>query len=114
MRLHPSSSETILGVTQALRAGERTCVSAVEQCLAQIDSWESQVKAWVSIDRDGALASARELDHDLAAGACRGPLHGIPIGIKDLVNVAGWPTMAGAPWLPKVAAAADAPIVSRL
>jgi len=114
MRLYPSPLGTIVGVSRALRAGERTCVSVVEQCLAQIDAWEPRVKAWVSIDREGALAHARELDRELAAGKNRGPLHGIPIGIKDLMDVAGWPTLAGAPWLPHVAAKADAPIVARL
>jgi aspartyl-tRNA(Asn)/glutamyl-tRNA(Gln) amidotransferase subunit A len=86
----------------------------VDQCLAQIDAWESKVHAWVTIDREGALARARELDHDLGEGKVRGPLHGIPLGIKDLFDVAGWPTLAGAPWLPSPPAAADAPVVARL
>ncbi len=114
MDLHPSPAETITGVGQSLRTRERTCVSVVEQCLAQIDGWESKVHAWVMIDREGALARAREIDRELAAGKDRGPLHGIPLAIKDLVNVAGWPTLAGAPWLPAVPATSDALIVSRL
>jgi Asp-tRNA(Asn)/Glu-tRNA(Gln) amidotransferase A subunit family amidase len=114
MRLHPTSAETIVGESQALRRRERTCVSVVEQCLAQIDAWESKVQAWVSVDRDGALARARELDSELAAGKVRGPLHGIPLGIKDLFDVAGWPTLAGAPWLRSVPAVTDAPVVARL
>src|SRR5262245_34558169 len=114
MQLYPSPAETIVGVSQTLRRRERTCVSVVEQCLAQIDAWESKVHAWVSIDRDGALARARELDRDLAEGKVRGPLHGIPLGIKDLFDVAGWPTLAGAPWLQSAPAAADAPVIARL
>lgn len=114
MHLHPLPAETITGVGQALRARAGTCVSVVEQCLAQIDVWESKVHAWVIIDRDGAVVRAGELDHELGAGIYRGPLHGIPLGIKDLVNVAGWPTLAGAPWLPAVLATSDALIVTRL
>jgi aspartyl-tRNA(Asn)/glutamyl-tRNA(Gln) amidotransferase subunit A len=114
MPLHPSPAQTIVAVSHALRRRERTCVSVVEQCLAQIDAWESKVHAWVSIDRYGALAHARELDRDLAEGRIRGPLHGIPIGIKDLFDVAGLPTLAGAPWLKSAPATADAPVVARL
>src|SRR5215831_2754745 len=99
MQLHPSPAETIVGVSQALQRRERTCVGVVEQCLAQIDAWEAKVHAWVSIDRDGALSRARDLDRDLAEGKVRGPLHGIPLGIKDLFDVVGRPTLAGAPWL---------------
>src|SRR5262245_43431960 len=102
MQLYPSPAETIVGVVRASRARARTCADVLQQCLAQIGAWESKVHAWVRIDRDGALARARELDRDLEQGKIRGPLHGIPIGIKDLFDCAGWPTLAGAPWLPSV------------
>jgi aspartyl-tRNA(Asn)/glutamyl-tRNA(Gln) amidotransferase subunit A len=114
MDLHPLRDETIAGVAQAIRGGRRTCVDVVEGCLAQIDAWESKVHAWVSIDREGALAQASELDRELKDGRVRGALYGIPLGIKDLVDVKGWPTAAGAPWLTNAVAAADAPIVERL
>src|SRR5579872_5026359 len=114
MELHPSPNETIAGVSQVLLKRERTCVSVVEDCLAQIEAWEPRVHAWVSVDRTGALARARELDRELEDGKCRGPLHGIPVGIKDLVDIAGWPTLAGTSWLPNTPAASDAPIVARL
>jgi aspartyl-tRNA(Asn)/glutamyl-tRNA(Gln) amidotransferase subunit A len=114
MQLSPSPVETITGVSRALRAGECTCAAVVERCLAQVDAWEPRVKAWVRVDRDGSLAQARERDRELAEGKCRGPLHGIPVGIKDLFDVAGWPTLAGAPWLSPAAAADDCPVVARL
>jgi aspartyl-tRNA(Asn)/glutamyl-tRNA(Gln) amidotransferase subunit A len=114
MRLIPVPDETIAGVGQAIRSRRRPCVDVVEQCLARIDEWEPRVQAWVSLDRDGALACARDLDQELEAGHWRGPLHGIPIGIKDLIDVVGWPTAAGAPWLKGALAAADAPLVTRL
>jgi Asp-tRNA(Asn)/Glu-tRNA(Gln) amidotransferase A subunit family amidase len=114
MQLHPPQEETIAGVAQSLRERRRTCVDVVAGCLAQIEIWEPKVHAWVSVDRKGALASARRLDQELAIGKWRGPLHGIPIGIKDLVDVKGWPTAAGAPWLANALVAVDAPIVERL
>ncbi|HEY3965908.1 MAG TPA: amidase [Planctomycetaceae bacterium] len=114
MRLHPVPDETIAGVGHEIRSRQRTCLDVVDACLARIDQWEPQVRAWVSVDRAGARARAGELDRELDMGRWRGPLHGIPLGIKDLVDVAGWPTAAGAPWLKNAVAAVDAPLVERL
>lgn len=114
MRLHPLPDETIAGLGRAIRTQQRTSLDVVNACLSRIDEWEPRIQAWVSIDRDGALARAHELDRELAAGRWRGPLHGIPIGIKDLVDVAGWPTAAGAPWLKGAVATVDAPLVASL
>ena len=98
MKLVPTLGETIHGVGQQIRNRERSCRDVLNACLAKIDEHESQVRAWVSVDREGARRRAAELDAELAAGHWRGPLHGIPIGIKDIIDVAGWPTAAGAEW----------------
>jgi Asp-tRNA(Asn)/Glu-tRNA(Gln) amidotransferase A subunit family amidase len=95
MSLFPNEHETIEGVGRALRAGRTSCVAVLEKCLDRIEEWEPRIKAWVRVDRAGALRQARELDEELAAGKCRGPLHGIPIGIKDIIDVKGLPTAAG-------------------
>ncbi len=84
MELFPDFEETIIGVGQKLRAGDISCVGVVEQCLQKIDEWEPQIRAWVLIDRDAALARAREFDAELAAGQDRGELHGIPVGSRIL------------------------------
>jgi Asp-tRNA(Asn)/Glu-tRNA(Gln) amidotransferase A subunit family amidase len=114
VQLTPPFEQTIAGVSKALRSGERTAVSVVGECLRQIDLWEDKIRAWVSVDRAGALQRARELDDDLAKGRWHGPLHGIPIGIKDLIDVAGWPTGAGSKLLAREIVPADAPLVTRL
>lgn len=114
MQLFPARDETIEGVGETLRNRQQTCVAVVEKCLRQIDVWEPQLRAWVSVDRHGALRRARELDADLQAGRDRGPLHGIPLGIKDLIDVAGWPTAAGSARLAREVAATDALLVTRL
>ncbi len=108
------SSETITRVGDEVRRRERTCAEVVETCLARIEELEPLVHAWVIVDREGARAQARRLDEELAAGVWRGPLHGIPIGIKDLVDVAGFATTAGSPLLANNIAARDATIVARL
>ncbi len=73
-----------------------TCVRLVERCLAAIDEWEPNVRAWVVVDRAGAIEQARVLDDELARGEDRGPLHGIPVGVKDIIDVEGFVTRAGA------------------
>lgn len=116
MRLPTPDTETIEQLFEPLRAGSRSSVEVVQECLAQIDEWENEVHAWVLIDRQGALAQAAQCDADARSGRWRGPLHGIPIGIKDIIDVAGWPTGCGSPLLEREArpVATDAPLVTRL
>jgi Asp-tRNA(Asn)/Glu-tRNA(Gln) amidotransferase A subunit family amidase len=114
LSLFPAPHETIQGVSQALRTGELTCTQVVERCVANIDEWEPKVHAWVMLDREGALAQAKKLDESRAFATSPSPLLGIPIGIKDIIDVAGWPTAAGfEPWKERIAAK-DAPIVAKL
>ncbi len=114
LRLFPHEDETIEGVGRALREGKTTCAAVLERCFHQIDLWDEKVKAWVYLDRAGAMAQARALDEELKAGTCRGPLHGIPFGIKDIIDVQGMPTACGfPPWRDRVMEK-DAEIVRRL
>ena len=113
-RLFPGPEQTIAGIGRAIREGRVTCVDVLDRCLEQVERWEPKVHAWVVLDRDGAIAQARALDDELKAGHDRGPLHGIPIGIKDLIDVKGLPTACGARrWVDRVAGT-DAVVVERL
>jgi Asp-tRNA(Asn)/Glu-tRNA(Gln) amidotransferase A subunit family amidase len=113
-RLFPSPDQTIAGVGRALREGRTSCVKILEGCLDQVDEWESKVHAWVILDRSKALEQARKLDSELNVGINRGPLHGIPIGIKDIIDVAGMPTACGARrWANRIAEE-DATVVANL
>lgn len=105
---------TLLDAAVRIRAGQLFPTELLEECLAQIDRLESNVHAWVVIDRAAARQMAMLLDHELAAGIWRGPLHGIPVGIKDIFDVAGWPTRAGSPATSPEPATKDAPLVTRL
>ena len=90
-------------------------VELVESCLERINLLDGQIKAFVDVFPDEAMASAIAAEREIAAGAYRGPLHGIPIGVKDLVNVAGVPTRAGSVVLAGAAPEpVDAPVVARL
>lgn len=106
-----------LGLAEAAVAIQRGTLSPlelVEECLDQIDRWEPDLAAWVVVDRDGALETARRLTDELARGTGRGRLHGIPLAIKDIVDVAGFPTRAGSALTDAAPATEDAHVVALL
>lgn len=70
-------------------------VDVAEACLAAISTTESQIHAWVEVDAAQAMESARLAERDLGRGIDRGPLHGVPVGIKDIFDVEGLPTRCG-------------------
>lgn len=83
-----------LGAVEAARLiarRELSCEALVRACMARIDEREAAVGAWVALDADAALAEARALD----AGPLRGPLHGLPLGVKDLIDTVQLPTAYG-------------------
>src|SRR6516162_7122313 len=105
---------TIRDAAAAMRAGTLTPVGLLEQCLARIDYYESVVRAWVVVDREGARAQAGRLTDELKRGEVRGPLHGIPIGVKDIIDVVNLPTGYGLGPGPGAMAMSDAGCVARL
>jgi len=98
----------------AIGSGGLDPAHLVEECLQRIADWEGQVHAWVLVDPDRALEDARRKRQAVVRGEPVGPLHGIPLGVKDIVDVAGFPTRAGSPLRPDDPAPSDAPLVARL
>ncbi|MHB8866611.1 MAG: amidase, partial [Pirellulaceae bacterium] len=105
---------TLTHARDAIESGAAKPIDLVERCLAAIDRWDDDLKAWVHVDRAGARAAAKALTNAPWEDALRGPLYGIPIGIKDIIDVAGMPTRAGSPLRQQHVADADAEIVARL
>jgi aspartyl-tRNA(Asn)/glutamyl-tRNA(Gln) amidotransferase subunit A len=70
-------------------------VEAVSACLARIARLDGRLRAFITVDHEGALAATRARDAELAAGDARGPLHGVPLAYKDLCHVRGLPTSCG-------------------
>jgi aspartyl-tRNA(Asn)/glutamyl-tRNA(Gln) amidotransferase subunit A len=105
---------TIRAAADAIRHGRATPMDLVNQCLRQIDQNEERIKAWVFVDPDGARDQAERLTAELKAGNYRGPLHGIPVGIKDIVDVYDWPTAAGSKLWSNSIAREDATLVKKL
>lgn len=105
---------TIASAGAAIRQGKITPVDLLEQCLARINQLEERVRAWVLVDMERARADAVRLTDEFKRGIDRGPLHGIPIGIKDLFDVFDWPTAAGSKRWANSIARQDCPAVARL
>lgn len=98
----------------AIRAGQLSCESAARACLARIAEREPAVGAWVHLDEDGVMAEARARDEFLAQGGTPGPLHGVPLGIKDIYDTADMPTRLGSPLYADRRPAEDAGVVTLL
>ncbi len=79
----------------AIANGESTSVALVEACLDRIESKDALVSAWAFVDAELALARAREADAASKAGKPVGPLHGVPVGVKDIFDTADMPTECG-------------------
>jgi Asp-tRNA(Asn)/Glu-tRNA(Gln) amidotransferase A subunit family amidase len=78
---------------RAIQAGRLTSESLVAACLERIAARDGELAAWVHVDAKASLAQARELDRQ----SSRGPLHGIPVGIKDIIDTEDMPTEHGSP-----------------
>lgn len=101
-------------LVQRLRAGTVSARAVIEAHLARIDALEPDIQAWAWLDRGQALAAATEADAVRASGATLGPLHGLPVGVKDIIDTADMPTEYGTPIHKGRRPQADATIVSRL
>ena len=103
-----------LRAAEAIREGELTSVALVEACLARIEECEEQIGAWEHLDEDLALRQAREADLARREGKALGPFHGVPVGIKDIIDTAELPTENGSPLHAGRQPTEDAALVSLL
>lgn len=114
MNLFQSPPQTISQAQQAIKAGELSCRALLESCLSKIEETESAVHAWAHLDLPAARQQADALDQELQQGRWRGPMHGIPVGIKDIIDVKVMPTKGGLETRGKTPATEDASIVKNL
>jgi len=101
-------------LSEGIRAKTFSCVEVMESVTRRIRALNGTLNAIVYDYSEEALAEARRADADLAAGRVRGPLHGVPVTIKENVDQQGKPTPNGLPALEKVIAPDDAPLVRNL
>lgn len=101
-------------LSRLIRRGEISSREVTETALAQIDLWQPHVNAFISVLGDEALAAARAADRRQKRGGPIGPLHGIPVSLKDLVDYAGVPTTCASRLLANRTPAQHAAVVERL
>lgn len=100
-------------ILDRIRQRELTVRELVTTTLAHIQRTDSSLQAWVELDQDGAYREAERLDLLASRGTIL-PLHGVPVGLKDVIDVAGLPTRAGFTPLAERPAQADSTIAARL
>lgn len=110
----PQDSPTIATLACALRRGETSSLEVVTQILHQIEAQDRTLNAFQLVLADQALAQACEADAELARGTDRGPLHGLPVALKDLIDLVGTPTTAGSRVRAQHIATHDAALVEQL
>ena len=97
-----------------LKSGNLTAEAVTEACLDRIAKQNASLNAYITVLADEALAQARQADREIAAGACRGPVHGVPISLKDIIDLRGAPTTAASRIRGGHVAQRDATVVERL
>lgn len=114
MSLTDLDAMTAMQLAAAIADGDISASEAVQRSLDRLEETEASLNAFVVVDREGALAAARIIDQDRTRKQALGPLAGVPISVKDLIDVAGMPARYGSLTLKDAVAAADAPSVERL
>ncbi|MCW5736555.1 MAG: amidase [Enhydrobacter sp.] len=101
-------------VARRVKARDVTSVEVTKAILDRIDRLDPKLKTYAALTRERALADAAVCDRETAAGSSRGPLHGVPIAVKDLCDTAGVPTAAGMAIRRGNVPTEDATVVARL
>lgn len=100
--------------SRLLRSNKVSPVELTHECLRRIAEFDPKLNAFITVTGDLALEQARAAEQEIRAGGWKGPLHGIPIALKDLVDTAGVRTTAGSALFQDRIPAQDAEIVRRL
>ncbi len=111
------SEVALLGLAQAselVRAKKLSPVELAQACLARIEALNPELNAFITVTAEMALGQARAAEAEIQRGAWRGPLHGIPLAFKDLIDVAGVPTTAASAVFENRVPTEDAEVVRRL
>jgi aspartyl-tRNA(Asn)/glutamyl-tRNA(Gln) amidotransferase subunit A len=105
---------TIADVAPRLAKGQLKSEKLTEDCLSKIEELNPKLNAFIIVTAEAALASARKADKEIAAGRYLGPLHGIPVSLKDLLDQKGLPTTAASLVRKDHVAESDAVVTARL
>jgi aspartyl-tRNA(Asn)/glutamyl-tRNA(Gln) amidotransferase subunit A len=106
--------QTVREAAEAVRERTVSPVELTDAVLARVERWEQVVNAFSQLHPEEAIEEARAREEEAARGALRGPLHGVPIAVKDLFDVAGWETSGCSGAYRGHVAEADSEVVARL
>jgi aspartyl-tRNA(Asn)/glutamyl-tRNA(Gln) amidotransferase subunit A len=105
---------TVAAAAKAIAAREISPVELTAALLARIERLDPRLNTFIRLEGEAAMAAARTAEAEVASGRPRGPLHGVPVGIKDIIDVAGLPTTCHSKILADSLATSDAICVSKL
>jgi aspartyl-tRNA(Asn)/glutamyl-tRNA(Gln) amidotransferase subunit A len=106
--------ESIVGTGELLRKGSVSPVELTTDCLARIEKLNPKLNAFITVTAESALAESRQAESEIRRGGWRGPLHGVPLALKDLIDTAGVRTTAASQLFKDRIPTADAEVVRRL
>lgn len=105
---------TLSEAAAKVRSGSVSSLELTQACLARIDTYDPKLDAFITVMKDKAIAQAKALDEEKRAGKLRGPLHGVPLAIKDIIDTAGTRTTGGSALFEDRVPTEDATVVARL
>ena len=108
------ATSKIQSMSRNLRDRKVSSKEFTTQALDRASQLNDSIKAFEFIDEESALSNASHCDNELRSGCDRGPLHGIPVGIKDIIDVEGWPTRCGSSAYSSDPSKKDAEVVEKL
>ncbi len=110
----PLPNCSIVEISALIKSKSVKVIDVVEQCLTKISNLNDSLNAFIAISANSAREAAIFFDSEIADGKYRGPLHGIPISVKDIINVAGTATTAASHVRTTTPSITDAPLITRL
>ncbi|HZP40219.1 MAG TPA: amidase, partial [Candidatus Binatia bacterium] len=110
----PIHADSLARISSLVRRRDLSPVEVTDAVLAQIDRVDGRLNAFITLTRDEARSAAREAEAEIAAGRWRGPLHGIPVSVKDLFHMRGVRTTAASRFFADLVSAEDSAVVERL
>ena len=110
----PKTVHSLLEAAKEIRRREISPVDLTRRCLARIENLNPVLNAFITVTADSALSQARQAEKEISGGQWHGPLHGIPIALKDLIDTAAVPTTAASAFFKDRIPTQDAEIVRRL
>lgn len=106
--------QTVAALSELIRSGEVSPVDATDAYLERIESFNTDIRAYLTVTAEQARQAARQAEEEIASGHYRGPLHGVPVAVKDQIYTEGIRTTGGSPVFDEFVPEYDATVIARL